>query len=93
MAGERLVFRVHALQRMAERGISEPEVRHVLDVGEVIEEYPGDYPFPSRLVLGRRGERTLHVVVAEDHSGCTKIVITVYEPEAAKWQPGFRKRK
>ena len=93
MSGERLLFRVHALVRMAQRGISEQEVRRALDDGEVIEEYPNDYPFPSRLVLGRCGDRPIHIVVAENHEEYTLIVITVYVPEPAKWQAGFRKRR
>ena len=42
MAGEPLIFRVHEIQRMAQRGISVEDVRCVLDTGEVIEDYPGD---------------------------------------------------
>jgi hypothetical protein len=48
----RLVFPVHAIQRMALRNISAAEVRAVLTSGEAIEEYPDDTPYPSRLVLG-----------------------------------------
>jgi hypothetical protein len=36
MAGKPLVFRVHAIERMAQRGIGVEEVRHVLDTGEVL---------------------------------------------------------
>jgi hypothetical protein len=51
----RLVFRVHAVERMAERGISDTDVRRLLETGEVIAEYPGDLPYRSRLVLGWLG--------------------------------------
>ena len=54
MAGK-LVFRVHALQRMFERQIGVDDVRAVIDSGETIEDYPNDQPYPSRLVLGWRG--------------------------------------
>ena len=66
MTFDRLVFRVHAIQRMALRDISEAEVRAVLTTGEAIEEYPDDTPFPSRLVLGWVGSRPLHVVAADN---------------------------
>ncbi len=46
----RLVFRVHAVERMFGRGISEEDVRHALANGEEIESYPEDAPYPSRLV-------------------------------------------
>ena len=59
----RLVFRVHAVERMFRRGISEEDVRHVLAQGEEIEDYPEDAPYPSRLVLGWRGSRPIHVVM------------------------------
>src|SRR5688572_438607 len=44
---DRLVFRVHAIQRMFERGIGETTVRDVLQNGEEIESYPDDLPYPS----------------------------------------------
>ena len=61
----RLVFRVHAIQRMFQREISVAHVRQVLSTGEVIESYPDDTPYPSRLVLGWCEGRPLHVVVAD----------------------------
>lgn len=89
----RLIFRVHAVRRMFERRISEDDVRHVLQTGEVVEDYPQDLPYPSRLVLGLRGDRSLHVVVAENVEDRETVVITVYEPDPRKWDSGFRKRR
>ena len=89
----RTVFRVHALQRMFERRITEEDVRYVLGTGETIEEYHDDRPYPSRLILGWRGERPLHVVVADDVEESTLIVITVYEPSTTLWEEGFRRRR
>ena len=91
MAGEPLIFRVHAIQRMAQRGISVEDVRCVLDTGEVIEDYPGDYPYPSALVLGWARGCAMHVVAATSPS--ERIVITVYEPDPARWEPDFKRRK
>ena len=42
-----MVFRIHAVQRMSERGISEQDVREILSAGESIEEYPDDIPYAS----------------------------------------------
>ncbi len=64
MVFNRLVYRVHAIQRMYQRGIGEDEVRHVIATGETVEDYPGDTPYPSRLVLGWSGKRPIHVVLA-----------------------------
>ena len=90
---EKLIFRVHAVQRMFQRRISVEDVRHVLDTGEVIEEYPDDIPYPSRLILGERNQRPLHVVAAENTLNQETIVVTVYEPDPDQWEPGFRRRK
>jgi hypothetical protein len=90
---DQLVFRVHALQRMFERRVSVEDVMMVVGSGETIEDYPEDKPYPSRLVLGWRGSRPLHVVVAHNMSENIFVVITVYEPDAALWEANFRRRK
>lgn len=87
-----IIFRVHAIQRMFEREISRDDVIDVIENGETIRDYPDDTPFPSRLMLGWRGERPLHVVVAENDEAQT-IVITAYEPDPDLWQADFRKKK
>ena len=93
MPTERIVFRVHAIQRMFLREISVEDVRQVLDTGEVIEDYPDDTPYPSRLILGWRGNRPLHVVAAYNATDQEMIVITVYEPDPDRWEPGYKRRK
>lgn len=90
MSPNRLVFRLHAVRRMSERGISEPDVQHVLRTGDVIEDYPNDLPYPSRLVLGFCGSRPIHVVAADNAADQESIVITVYEPNPARWDSTFR---
>ncbi len=93
MAYERLVFRKHAIQRVFERRINDADVRHVVKNGEVIEDYPDDIPYPSRLILGWCGSRPIHVVVADNHDDRETIVITAYEPGSDQWEPGFKRRK
>jgi len=92
MRVERLLYRVHALRRMFERRIPLAAVRGVIEFGRTIEEYPEDHPYPSRLILGWTGERPLHVVAAEAQSGVW-VVITVYEPDLGRWEPGFVQRR
>ena len=87
------MFRIQLLQRMFERNVSVEDVRIVVDSGETIEDYPEDRPYPSRLVLGWRGSRPLHVVVADNMSENRVVAITVYEPDAALWELDFRRRK
>jgi hypothetical protein len=90
---DRLVFRVHAIQRMYERSVTKQEVRDVIATGETVEEYPDDVPYPSRLVLGWRAARPLHVVVADNVNDQENIVITVYEPDAKDWEADFKRRR
>jgi len=68
-------------------------VAEVVATGEVIETYPDDKPFPSRLVSGIIDSRPIHAVVA-DHpdSSDDTYVITVYEPDPAEWDAEFRQR-
>ena len=84
---------VHALQRMFERGITDDDIQNVLESGEIIEEYPHDQPYPSRLVLGWVGSRAVHVVVATGPAKLETIVVTVYEPDPERWLPGFERRR
>ena len=92
-SGTRLVFRIHAVRRMFERRISPEDVRHVVEHGQPIEEYPDATPYPSRLILGWRGGHPLHVVAADDARAGETMIVTVYEPDPARWEDGFTRRK
>ena len=78
---------------MFERHITVEDVDVVLETGEVIEQYPNDTPYPSRLMLGWRGSRPLHIVVAESIGENELIVITAYEPDPAQWEADCKRRK
>jgi hypothetical protein len=90
---EKIIYRFHATLRMFERKISETDVANVLKSGTTIENYPDDEPYPSFLKLGFSGNRPIHVVVANNFTEQTLVVITVYEPDPLKWELGFTKRK
>jgi Domain of unknown function (DUF4258) len=81
------------MQRMYQRRINEDVVRHVVETGETIEDYPDDFPYPSRLVLGWHGPRPIHVVVADNADDKENVVITVCEPERSEWEADFKRRK
>jgi len=89
----KLLFRVHAVQRMFERNVSAKRVRQVLELGETIEDYSSEMPEPSRLILGFQGQRPFHVVTSEDPQENKITVITVYLPDPNKWKKDFRSRK
>ena len=83
----KLVFRQHAIRRMFARGISAHDVATVLTERKAIEDYPEDMPYPSRFVTGSVNARSLHVVVADNEPDGERIVVTVYEPDPARWEP------
>ena len=89
----KLIFRIHALQRMFSRSISEEEVRFVFEKGEVIENYENDTPYPSKLILGKFGLKNLHVVAAVNDADKEIIIITVYEPDPHLWDNNFKTRR
>ena len=87
-----LVFREHALLRMAERGIQRQDVRAALEQGEVIRQYPEDTPYPSRLLLHWTDGQPLHVGAALAGKE-TEMIITVYRPDPALWDADFRRKR
>ncbi len=87
------IFRLHAVERMFERGISIEDVRQIIRTGKIIEDYPNDKPFPSCMILGYIEKRPLHVVIAMDRSADKAVVITVYEPDLSQWELGFERRR
>lgn len=70
------------------------EVLEAIDTGEIIEEYPDDQPYPSCLIFGRtRAARPLHIVCAPVLTEQRLIVITIYQPDPARWEADFKRRK
>ena len=86
------IYRLHAIERMFQRDISEKHVEEVIENGEIIESYVDDTPYPSFLTLGCVDGITLHVVYAKDEEG-NVIVITAYRPNLTKWQEDLKTRK
>ena len=78
---------------MESRGISVSDVLRALAGGEPIEQYPDDTPFPSTLLLGQAGGRSLHVVAARDAVEDVTYVVTAYEPDPAEWDAELRLRR
>ncbi|MFW6335675.1 MAG: DUF4258 domain-containing protein [Phycisphaeraceae bacterium] len=93
MAKRELIFRAHALRRMFEREISRESVRRAVVAGRVIQSYPEDVPYPSRLMLWFEGKRPIHVVAADIPNTQRTVIITVYEPDPQKWSEDYITRK
>ena len=93
MNNPKVLFRVHAVQRMFERSISAKRVSQALQSGETIEDYSTEMPEPSRLILGFQGKRPFHVVTSENPKVNEITIITVYIPDPDKWKKDFRSRR
>jgi len=89
----KILFRVHAVQRMFERQISARKVREALETGEIIEDYSAEMPEPSRLILGFQGKRPFHMVTSENQETNETTIITVYLPASNKWNKDLKGRR
>jgi hypothetical protein len=82
----------HILGRLFQRNISIDDVATVLSNGEIIEQYPTDYPFPSCLVSGSTDTgKCLHIVCGSE--GTELWLITAYFPDPAEWSEDFKIRR
>lgn len=93
-AGKRLRWTRHMLLRLIQRGISTDDVSAAVSNGEIIEEYPDDYPFPSCLILGFRSPGSaIHVVCAVNETDNELWLITAYVPGKDNWMDDLKTRK
>lgn len=81
----------HAHRRCRERNIKLDEIKQCISYGEIIEEYPEDYPFPSALIMECTVGKPLHIVAGI----CDNYIwiITAYRPDSIKWENDFKTRK
>lgn len=89
---ENIIMTMHAAKRLEQRGIRLREVMDCIMTGEIIEQYPDDYPYPSCLTLGNRNtDKPLHAVIGTD--GFHLWIVTAYYPSADKWMDDLKTRK
>lgn len=82
----------HSSERCRQRGIKKCDIRNAVMTGEIIEQYPDDFPFPSCLIRGFSSKDSIiHVVMSDEGTGSR--IITAYFPDAEKWDDDFRIRK
>ncbi len=82
----------HVQSRMNDRNITYEDIVYVLRNGEIVENYPEDYPYPSCLVLAILvNGKPLHVCCG---IGEGKIfVITAYHPDNKRWDDDWKVRR
>jgi hypothetical protein len=85
IASGQFEFSQHSVDQSILRHIRVQELREVIAVGEVIEDYPADKYGPSCLVFGlTRVRRPLHIQCSYPSRPLVKI-ITLYEPDPQHW--------
>lgn len=86
---ENIVISLHGQLRLNERNITVDDVMNAIDNGEIIEQYPEDFPFPSCLILGLSIHNVyIHIVVSMNED---KIyLITAYVPGTDKWEADMK---
>lgn len=87
-----VIWSVHALKRLQERGIYRDDVFNAIHTGKIIEQYPDSYPYPACLVLGvSTNNEYLHIV-----AGCNGNVVCIviaYFPNSDKFESDSQTRK
>lgn len=89
---DHVIITQHSTYRMQERGIRYADVMAAITSGEIIEQYPDDFPNPSCLIFGITiSKRILHVVCGTD--GEYLWIITAYYPSQEKWELDYKTRR
>ena len=89
---DKVFITAHAAERFRQRGIKVKDIRNAVKTGEIIEQYPDDYPYPSCLLMGVSVKaQPLHVVMSDE--GNASRIITAYFPNADKWESDLKTRK
>ncbi|RRD93531.1 DUF4258 domain-containing protein [Clostridiales bacterium COT073_COT-073] len=87
-----ILWSAHCLERMHSRKITRNEVKECIKAGEILEDYPNDFPHPSCLIYGlTKGNKVLHVVLGLTNIGIT--IITVYEPNNIIFNDDLKTRR
>jgi hypothetical protein len=83
----------HADEEAQSDRLSFDEIFFRVMQGEIIEEYPDDYPYPSCLIYGDtfKGD-PVHSVWAYNPESSWAVLITVYRPQVDRWLNWRRRR-
>ena len=91
-AEDKIFVTEHAAERFHQRGIKISDIRNAINYGEIIEQYPEDYPYPSCLIFGKNLQgKIIHVVLSDE--GTMSRIITAYFPDSEKWSDNFKLRR
>lgn len=89
---DKIIISIHAQERLRQRGIKQKDIKNCIMTGEIIEQYPDDFPFPSCLIFGYTiNSKILHIVASDE--GNISRIITAYFPSNDKFEDDFKTRK
>lgn len=89
---ENVIVTDHVFSKIKIRRIRISDILTAIENGEIIEQYPKDYPYPSCLVFGYTVNKIpLHIVCGV---GDGKLwIITAYFPDPNRWEKDLKTRK
>ena len=89
---DNVIITQHGFKRLRNRGITVADLLSGIKSGEIIEQYPDDYPYPSCLVLGITvNNEHIHIVCGV---GDNKLwIISSYLPALDRWEADYKTRK
>ena len=77
---------------ISENAISRADVKKCVLEGEIIEDYPDDFPHPSCLIFGFTiNDKIIHVVAGSDVKYI--YIITAYFPNTIKFENDLKTRR
>jgi len=82
-----IILTNHLLTRIRQRHIRLENIKNAILNGEIIEQYPDDYPFSSCLI----NSENIHIVCSIGEGYL--YIITAYRPSPEKWDADGKKRK
>jgi hypothetical protein len=83
----------HVFDKLRAIDLGLGEFEALLDRGVVIDEIELQPDVVKELVVLIEWTRPLHLVVIVDDVREEERILTVYEPDPARWHPGFRRRR
>ena len=83
----------HAFDKLQLLDCGFAEFEAALQHAEVIEERVLGVTMVKEVILVVEWTRPLHVVVVVDDERAEERVVTIYEPDPARWSPDYRRRR
>lgn len=81
----------HVYKKSRQRNIKFDDIKRCIMYGQIIEDYPNVFPFPSALILECSVGKPIHVVAGVGDG--LLWIITAYFPDEEKWENDYKTRK